>query len=512
MRLVSDSPAVAHIEETWSEFARDPRHLRLGLASDGVSPYSIRSSTYSVWPMALMNYNIPPWLATKKGFILLALIVPGPKQTKNVDVFLQPLVEELSQLWEGVDDVFDNRTHRIGRDRRFVLKGILMWTMHDYPGLAPSPVSRPRAIVHVPLAHTCCHMIHHLLDPMHIEANVVKSLIKHLFGEKDNVRARRGCEKFNMHPESWMQVSDDGTETMPPAPWVLRKEERKTLCQRISKIRFPTGFGSYLKKAFTTDKASWPSDLKSHDFHILLQHVLPTCLHGLGTQELREAIYDLSRLMRWVSSKEINVSEVPRMDIFAAETLCKLKKTLQPSFFDSQIHLLVHLVREISICGHVHTRWMYWLERYMKVLKDDVRQRAKPEGSMAEGHLHREAMFFCSTILAQLDPGSPLLFREVEDGEDASFRLIGAGSKRSLSAMELDQIHVFILYNSELMEDWILRYEEDKHMTSDEPFCYPSFVEQCFYVECSDDVDWSFVIPYIPRERQFVGSDSSAAI
>ncbi|KAL3679372.1 hypothetical protein R1sor_022328 [Riccia sorocarpa] len=353
--------------------------------------------------------------------------------------------------------------------------------------------------------------IHHLLDPMHIEANVVKSLIKHLFGDKDNVRARRGCEEFNMHPESWMQVSDDGTETMPPAPWVLRKEERKTLCQRISKIRFPTGFGSYLRKAFTTDKASWPSDLKSHDFHILLQHVLPTCLHGLGTQELREVIYDLSRLMRWVCSKEINVSEVPRMDIFAAETLCKLEKILPPLFFDSHIHLLVHLVRKISICGPVHTRWMHWLECYMKVLKDDVRQRAKPEGSMAEGHLHREAMFFCSTILAQLDPGSLLLFREVEDGEEASFRLIGAGSTRSLSAMELDQIHVFILYNSELLENWILRYEEDKRMASDEPFCYPSFVEQCFYVECSHDVDWSFVIPYIPRERQFVGSDSLAA-
>ncbi|KAL3702522.1 hypothetical protein R1sor_020544 [Riccia sorocarpa] len=124
MLLVSDSPAVAHIEETWLEFARDPRHLRLGLASDGVSPYSIRSSTYSVWPVALMNYNIPPWFTTKKGFILLALIIPV--DTKNVDVFLQALVEELSQLWEGVDDVFDNRTHRIGR--------VLIWTMHDYPG------------------------------------------------------------------------------------------------------------------------------------------------------------------------------------------------------------------------------------------------------------------------------------------------------------------------------------------------------------------------------------------
>lgn len=77
MRLVVNSPAVAHIEETWPEFARDPRHVRFGLATDGISPYSIKSSTYSTWPVALMNYNIPPWLATKKGFVILALIIPG---------------------------------------------------------------------------------------------------------------------------------------------------------------------------------------------------------------------------------------------------------------------------------------------------------------------------------------------------------------------------------------------------------------------------------------------------
>ncbi|KAL3676562.1 hypothetical protein R1sor_026510 [Riccia sorocarpa] len=343
MRLVADSPAVAHIEESWPEFARDPRHVRLGLASDGVSPYSIKSSTYSTWPVALMNYNIPPWLATKKGFIKLALIIPGPKQTTNFDVFLQPLVEELSQLWQGVSDVFDGRTHRIGRDRWFTLRGIMMWTMHDYPGygiisgfqtkgycacptcavdlpyswlyqlrkvvymefstflpldhpfrgvgedrnLDPPPVARTMdwwentwmdvqggrrqqdesglrrwSILHQ-LPYWKHLQIHHLLDPMHIEAKVVKSLIKHLFGEKDNVRSRRACEEFNVHPDTWMQINEDGSETMPSAPWVLRKEERKVLCQRISKIRFPTGFGSYLRKTFKTDKRTWPTSRSS---------------------------------------------------------------------------------------------------------------------------------------------------------------------------------------------------------------------------------------------------------
>ncbi|KAL3691389.1 hypothetical protein R1sor_005040 [Riccia sorocarpa] len=42
MRLVVDSPAVQHVEQTWPEFRRDPRHLRFGLASDGVSPYGVK--------------------------------------------------------------------------------------------------------------------------------------------------------------------------------------------------------------------------------------------------------------------------------------------------------------------------------------------------------------------------------------------------------------------------------------------------------------------------------------
>ncbi|KAL3685984.1 hypothetical protein R1sor_004006 [Riccia sorocarpa] len=51
MRLVVDSPVVQHVEQTWPEFRRDPRHLHFGLASDGVSPYGVKSSSHSTWPV-----------------------------------------------------------------------------------------------------------------------------------------------------------------------------------------------------------------------------------------------------------------------------------------------------------------------------------------------------------------------------------------------------------------------------------------------------------------------------
>ena len=61
-----------------------------------------------------------------------------------------------------------------------------------------------------------------------------------------------------------------------------------------------------------------------------------------------------------------------------AEIMTLLEKEMPTSFFDIQVHLLVHLVDEVKIVGVVSSRWMFFVERYMKTLKDFVRQRAQP--------------------------------------------------------------------------------------------------------------------------------------
>ena len=50
-----------------------------------------------------------------------------------------------------------------------------------------------------------------------------------------------------------------------------------------------------------------------------------------------------------------------------------------------QFHLLVHLVDEVGVARVASKRWMLYLERFMKILKGFVCQKARPEGSMAEG-------------------------------------------------------------------------------------------------------------------------------
>ncbi|KAL3688207.1 hypothetical protein R1sor_014516 [Riccia sorocarpa] len=56
MRLVVDSPAVHHVEQTWLEFGRDSRHLWFGLASNVVAPYGVKSPSHSTWPDLLIQH------------------------------------------------------------------------------------------------------------------------------------------------------------------------------------------------------------------------------------------------------------------------------------------------------------------------------------------------------------------------------------------------------------------------------------------------------------------------
>jgi hypothetical protein len=75
----------------------------------------------------------------KNEHLMLALIVPGRRQVKRMDVYLQPLIDELKQLWEGIH-VYDV-SRPILIERSFTLYGICAYTMHDYPRLGVFLVS-----------------------------------------------------------------------------------------------------------------------------------------------------------------------------------------------------------------------------------------------------------------------------------------------------------------------------------------------------------------------------------
>jgi hypothetical protein len=86
------------------EFAMDPRSVQLGLSMDVFQPYITDSTSYSCWLVFMMPYNSPPNKCLKEVFIFLALVILGPKEPKKkMNIFLRPLMEELEELWQGVD-------------------------------------------------------------------------------------------------------------------------------------------------------------------------------------------------------------------------------------------------------------------------------------------------------------------------------------------------------------------------------------------------------------------------
>ena len=60
------------------------------------------------------------------------MLIPGPRSptSDNIDVFMQPLVRDLLKLWTGIPAV--NMSKREG-ERGFTLRGMLIWTVNDFP-------------------------------------------------------------------------------------------------------------------------------------------------------------------------------------------------------------------------------------------------------------------------------------------------------------------------------------------------------------------------------------------
>ena len=108
----SDGDAWKALDTFDPEFAADPRNVRIGLAIDGFTPFGQMASSYSCWPVFVIPYNLPPSLCMKYEFIFLCLIILGlDYPRKKLNVMLKPLIEELKELWKGVEtyDVLKNR-------------------------------------------------------------------------------------------------------------------------------------------------------------------------------------------------------------------------------------------------------------------------------------------------------------------------------------------------------------------------------------------------------------------
>ncbi|XP_019173902.1 PREDICTED: uncharacterized protein LOC109169475 [Ipomoea nil] len=247
LRHPADSPQWRNIDRSWPEFGTENRNLRLGLCTDGMNPHGNMSSRHSTWPVLLAVYNLPPWLCMKRKYIMLSLLISGPKQPGNdIDVYLAPLIEDLKILWNDGVPVYDAYSQS-----SFTLRAMIFCTVNDFPaygnlsgytnkgaktGVARLPLSGHAVYgrvknVDVAFGKMCKttqktlwkkrsifwdlpylkHLaVRHCLDVMHIEKNVCDSIIGTLLNiqgkTKDGIKVRKDMVEMGIRENKVVDI------------------------------------------------------------------------------------------------------------------------------------------------------------------------------------------------------------------------------------------------------------------------------------------------------------------
>ena len=130
IQILAESKAMKQIDKKWPRtFKDEPLSIMFGVAIDGVCPFSFIISNYSVWTIGLIVYNIPPWISARNEYPMFILIILGKHQVKNMDVYLEPFIDETKLLWKGI------RMYDISHppsNRPFMFYGVLCWIIHDF--------------------------------------------------------------------------------------------------------------------------------------------------------------------------------------------------------------------------------------------------------------------------------------------------------------------------------------------------------------------------------------------
>lgn len=115
---------------------------------DGTKAFKTRKDRF-VWPIILTCLNLPPEIRYKRKNVLVAGFVPGPKNPKNLDSFLTPLVEEFEILTDGIEGVWDAGAEGTAKNKTFKMRAYLVLVTTDM-------VARAK-ILHLMGMHSSCY-------------------------------------------------------------------------------------------------------------------------------------------------------------------------------------------------------------------------------------------------------------------------------------------------------------------------------------------------------------------
>ena len=156
---------------------------------------------------------------------------------------------------------------------------------------------------------------------------------------KDNAKSRADLQLYCKRNELDM---DSRTGKYPKACYTLDKRQKEVLCDWLKNIKFPDGYVSNLARCVDMRKFKL-FGMKSHDCHIFMQRLMPVAFRELLPSKVWEAITELSIFFKNLTSSEIKMADMEKLEGEISVIICKLEGIFPPSFFDIMEHLPVHL-------------------------------------------------------------------------------------------------------------------------------------------------------------------------
>ncbi|XP_016488848.1 uncharacterized protein LOC107805567 isoform X2 [Nicotiana tabacum] len=384
---------------------------------------------------------------------IMSMLIPGPDSPGDViDTYLQPLIEELNELWEIGIETFDASTRQ-----NFKLHASLLWTINDFPAyenlsgwstkgklacpccnidtssirlkngkkqyfmghqrylslnhkwrndkesfdgtkekrlpskmrsgieilnqvedlkgfqLTKDPMKRikishdvrkdnwNKRSIFFELPYWKSLLLRYNLDVMHIEKNICDNILGTIMNAKgktkDTIKTRLDLQEMNIRPELHPIKNGEKYE-VPTACYILSPQEKHNICLFLKNLKVPYGFSSNISQCVNL-KEHKISSLKSHDCHVLLQHLLPLTLRGMLSKTVCEPLIELSLFFNVLGAKVLRTNDLDQIEAQIPITLCKLEKVSPPSFFVIMVHLPTHLANEAKLAGPVQYRLMY---------------------------------------------------------------------------------------------------------------------------------------------------------
>jgi len=123
----------------------------------------------------------------------------------------------------------------------------------------------------------------HNIDLMHNERNVGEAIWNTCFDiadkTKDNVKARLDQADICVRPSLNLVRNNKGKWKMPRAPFCIDKNDKITILQWFQDLKFPDAYAANIRRGVNLVQKRILG-LKSHDFHIFVERLLPVAFQG----------------------------------------------------------------------------------------------------------------------------------------------------------------------------------------------------------------------------------------